>query len=96
MGDEWASGEPGSDFVEVGFVVWFSSVTWMLDSVHAEQVTNVVVVCLLGPSLAFDVKPLVTYVAANCGLFVRHSPTARSTWVLGNMGSRVDFDVKHK
>ena len=58
--------------------------------------TNVVVVCLLGHSLAFDVKPLVTCVAANCGLFVRHSPAARSTWVLGDMGSRIDFDVKHK
>ena len=35
---EWASGEPGSDFAEVGLVVWFSSVTWMLDNVHAVQV----------------------------------------------------------
>ena len=58
--------------------------------------TNVVVVCLLGHSLAFDVKPLVTCVAANCGLFVSHIPTARSTRVLGDMGSRVDFYVKHK
>ena len=30
--------------------------------------TTVVVVCLLGHSSAFDVKPLVTCVAANCGL----------------------------
>ena len=39
---EWWMGErgPGSDFVEVGLVVWFSSVTWMLDNVHAEQVQD--------------------------------------------------------
>ena len=54
VGDEWASGEPGLDFAEVG-LVWFSSVTWMLDNVHAVQVQE-----KSAPMLWFPINVLVT------------------------------------